>query len=237
MLCVVLLIVCVGGSCVFIWAFGDAKGASSTPSVGDSGFGTFGAAKGSPEYLKLAAYGRGLVVACGCLWCASCAGAGPSQSEAHCPGRDGSPCSRQRKSRLLQCESIPTAYWQCMSPKAFTTASKYVVPRIHCPFGVIPKKAKPGHWCLIVNLSSPENASVNDGIDKDMCSTSYITTDSVVDRILQVGRGALLAKVDQQAYRIVPVDRRLLGVQWKVKCWWTRFGRSGSGRPQRSSQP
>lgn len=46
-----------------------------------------------------------------------------------------------------------------------------VLPYIHChisPFGVIPKKSKPGHWRLIVDLSSPENASVNDGIDKDM---------------------------------------------------------------------
>ena len=47
------------------------------------------------------------------------------------------------------------------------------VPYIHChisPFGVIPKKAKPGKWCLIVDLTSPANASVNDGIDRDMCS-------------------------------------------------------------------
>ncbi len=89
-----------------------------------------------------------------------------------------------------------------------------VVPRIHChisPFGVIPKKAKPGHWRLIVDLSSPENASINDGIDKDMCSTSYITTDSVVDRILQVGRGA-------------GKGRHPAGVS---DCWWTRFYRSG----------
>ncbi len=44
------------------------------------------------------------------------------------------------------------------------------MPHIHChisPFGVIPKKSKPGHWRLIVDLSSPENASVNNGINKD----------------------------------------------------------------------
>ncbi len=39
--------------------------------------------------------------------------------------------------------------------------------RVQCsPFGVIPKKGKPGKWQLIVNLSAPEGASVNDGIDK-----------------------------------------------------------------------
>ncbi len=96
------------------------------------------------------------------------------------------------------------------------------LPYIHChisPFGVIPKKAKPGHWRLIVDLSSPANASVNDGIDKDMSSISYITTDNIVDPILGLGRGMLMAKADiTQAYRIVPVhpdDRHLLGVQWQ----------------------
>ncbi len=96
------------------------------------------------------------------------------------------------------------------------------MPHIHChisPFGVIPKKSKPGHWRLIVHLSSPENASVNDGINKDMCSTSYITTDWVIDHILSLGRGTLMAKADiKQAYRMVPVhpdDRLLLGVQWQ----------------------
>ena len=96
------------------------------------------------------------------------------------------------------------------------------VPYIHChisPFGVIPKKAKPGKWRLIVDLSSPMNASVNDGIDRDMCSILYITIDQVVDVIVQLGHGALMAKVDiKQAYRIVPVhpdDRHLLGVQWE----------------------
>ena len=95
------------------------------------------------------------------------------------------------------------------------------VPYIHCqisPFGVIPKKSKPGKWRLIVDLSSPTNASVNDGIDKDMCSISYISIDQVSDCILNLGRGTLMAKVDiKSAYRIVPVhpeDRYLLGVQW-----------------------
>ena len=43
------------------------------------------------------------------------------------------------------------------------------IPYIHChisPFGVIPNRAKPGKWRLTVDLSSPGNASVNDGIDK-----------------------------------------------------------------------
>ena len=96
------------------------------------------------------------------------------------------------------------------------------VPYIHChisPFGVIPKRGKPGKWRLIVDLSSPHNASVNDGIDKDMCSISYTTVDQIVEVLLSLGRGALMAKADiKQAYRIVPVhpdDRHLLSVQWE----------------------
>ena len=37
---------------------------------------------------------------------------------------------------------------------------------VHC--SPIPKKNKPGKWRLIVDLSSPDGASVNDGIEKDL---------------------------------------------------------------------
>ena len=86
-------------------------------------------------------------------------------------------------------------YWSAddpQGPKRPMTKPSY----IHChisPFGVIPKKVKPGKWRLIVNLSSPMNASVNDGIDRDI---SYITIDQVVDVIVQLGQGTLMAKVD-----------------------------------------
>ena len=87
------------------------------------------------------------------------------------------------------------------------------------PFGVIPKKSKPGKWRLIIDLSSPANHSVNDGIEKELCSLSYVKVDQVVECILNVGQGALLAKVDiKQAYRNIPVhpeDRLLLGMSWR----------------------
>ena len=41
------------------------------------------------------------------------------------------------------------------------------------PFGVIPKKDV-GKWRLIVDLSHPEEASINDGIDKALVSISYV---------------------------------------------------------------
>ena len=40
------------------------------------------------------------------------------------------------------------------------------------PIGVIPKKHREGKWRLIVDLSSPEGSSVNDGIDPSLCSMS-----------------------------------------------------------------
>ena len=44
-------------------------------------------------------------------------------------------------------------------------------------FGVIPKNHQPDIWRLIIDLSHPKGYSVNDGIPKDLCSMSYITTD------------------------------------------------------------
>ena len=87
------------------------------------------------------------------------------------------------------------------------------------PFGVIPKKGKPGKWRLILNLSAPEGHSVNDGIARELCRVKYISVDDVVRKVLQVGPGAWLAKADVQgAYRNVPVhpdDRGLLGMSWQ----------------------
>lgn len=48
------------------------------------------------------------------------------------------------------------------------------------PFGVIPKKNRPNKWRLIVNLSAPEGASVNDGIGKELASVSYASVDDIV---------------------------------------------------------
>ena len=47
-------------------------------------------------------------------------------------------------------------------------------------FGVIPKQNKPGKWRLIVDLSAPEGFSVNDGIQKDLCSLTYMSVEDVV---------------------------------------------------------
>ncbi len=62
--------------------------------------------------------------------------------------------------------------------------------KVQCsPFGVIPKKGKPGRWRLIVNLSAPDGDSVNDEIDKELASVAYTSVDKVARRVLEVGRG------------------------------------------------
>ena len=91
------------------------------------------------------------------------------------------------------------------------------------PFGVIPKKHKSNKWSLILDLSSPQGFSVNDGISKESSSISYTTTDYVVEAILKSGKGTLMAKLDiKQAYRNIPVyptDRPLLGMSWDGKVY------------------
>ena len=94
------------------------------------------------------------------------------------------------------------------------------LPQSKCqisPFGVIPKRYQPGKWRLIVDLSSPENTSVNDGIDARLCSLDYPIVHDAAKTIRALGKGDLLAKLDlKNAYRVVPVnpqDRHFLAVK------------------------
>ena len=76
---------------------------------------------------------------------------------------------------------------------------------------------------MIVNLSAPTEASVNDGIKKELCSLAYTSVDVVAKEIVRLGSGTVLATMDiKQAYRVVPVhpdDRWLLGVTWQGKVY------------------
>ena len=51
-----------------------------------------------------------------------------------------------------------------------------------------------------MDLSSPDNHSVHDGIDKELCSLSYMSMDNVAEEIVQRGRGALMAKIHVKQY-------------------------------------
>ena len=76
-------------------------------------------------------------------------------------------------------------------------------PRLQCsPFGVIPKKLQPGKWRLILDLSSPEDHSVNAGIPREPFSIRYISVDVAIKVLMELGPGALMAKFDVlSAYR------------------------------------
>ena len=86
------------------------------------------------------------------------------------------------------------------------------------PLGVVPKKGRADQWRMIMDLSSPNGESVNDGISKEISSCQYTSVMVAAQRVLKVGKGALLAKMDiKQAYRnisVAPEDRHLLGFQW-----------------------
>ena len=95
---------------------------------------------------------------------------------------------------------------------------KHLIPEAHISgFGVISKSHKPGKWCLIV--SYPAGRSINDGVPKSLRSMTYKTVDDAIRRIIQLGPGTLLAKIDiRNAFRLLPVhpaDRHLLAMEWK----------------------
>ena len=85
--------------------------------------------------------------------------------------------------------------------------------------GVVPKGHTPRKWHLITDLSFPEGASINDGIDSRFCSIQYMSVDKIAKAAQSLGAGTLMAKLDiQAAYRLVPVhpdDRSLMGFQWR----------------------
>lgn len=47
-----------------------------------------------------------------------------------------------------------------------------------------------------MDLSYPPNQSVNDSIDPSLCLMVYTTVDDAADIVTQLGKGALMAKVD-----------------------------------------
>lgn len=89
----------------------------------------------------------------------------------------------------------------------------------HCSFfGVIPKKGQPGKWRLILDLLSPNQCNVNDGIPKDQFSLHYIAIDNAIAMLLEFQPGALMAKFDvESVYRNIAIQPRhqfLLGMSW-----------------------
>ena len=111
---------------------------------------------------------------------------------------------------------------ECKLGKVIGLLDPAVFPHVQINrFGVIPKPHQPGKWMLIVDLTYPEEGSINDGIIPELCSLQYPSVDDVVKAVLSLGRSTKLVKFDiQGAYRIIPVhpsDRQLLGMAWNGK--------------------
>ena len=86
------------------------------------------------------------------------------------------------------------------------------------PIGLVPK-AEHGKFRLIHHLSYPEGGSINDGINREICSVHYAKFDDAVNLVVKAGRGAHLAKADiESAFRLLPVhpdDFELLGIKFQ----------------------
>lgn len=82
-------------------------------------------------------------------------------------------------------------------------------------FSIIPKRQQHNKWCLILDLSSPDGCSVNDGIDSSTCSLDYISVDAIAAAVCQLGHSSLIAKSNiKRAYHQIPVHPPLLGMRW-----------------------
>ena len=63
------------------------------------------------------------------------------------------------------------------------------------PIGLVPK-ADTGKFRLIHHLSHPDGESVNDGINRDVCTVKYASFDDAIDLVIRAGKGDFLAKAD-----------------------------------------
>ena len=107
------------------------------------------------------------------------------------------------------------------------TLGPFVENPLSCPLKISPLNTVPkgdGGRRVIIDLSNPEGASVNSGIDKSRyldedVDMHYPTVDTLVSYILELGKGSHLFKSDlSRAYRQISVDPgdiHLLGFYWK----------------------
>ena len=85
--------------------------------------------------------------------------------------------------------------------------------------GAVPKKHTDNKWMLILNLSHPKGATSMMALTR----TCEHESNDVVQEVLRLGRGTLLAKIDfESAFRKVPVhseDIHLLGMVWRDRLY------------------
>ena len=95
------------------------------------------------------------------------------------------------------------------------------------PMGAFLKKRSSTKVRVIHDLSWPPGLSVNDHISSELFSLQYMSVDDVANIIKDIGRGALLAKLDlSDAFHHIlvrPEDWELLGSTWKDKTGLTQY--------------
>ena len=92
-----------------------------------------------------------------------------------------------------------------MGPFAKSPFPSYRISPISVAFGKYSNKPR-----LVVDLSaphdSPDEVSLNDLIDKDMFSLTYVKLDQAIDIIRQFGRNSVLMKTDiKNAFKLIPL--------------------------------
>ena len=95
---------------------------------------------------------------------------------------------------------------------------------------------KDGSYRIILDLSSPQGESVNDGIDRLEYSVRYQSFDDTVDLVRLLGVGSAMVKVDiKHAFRlclVCPQDFLLLGMHWDNQFYFdTRLPFGGRSSP------
>ena len=129
------------------------------------------------------------------------------------------PCQpKNLQSALNNCEQVTNAFNKELARASI--AGPFVSPPfsdLHCsPVGA---REKPdGTFRIILDLSQPDQNSVNKGIDKEEYSVQYTQFDQATDLIMYVGQHSLLSKIDiQSAFRLLPVkpaEWYMLGMRW-----------------------
>jgi len=114
--------------------------------------------------------------------------------------------SRNLPSAFQQPEILDTALAaECAAGRILGPYNNPPLPNLRCTgLGLIPKHD--GGWRTIYHLSAPVNHSINDFINPDVYTLSYCSVDHAFAIVNQLGKGALLAKIDlKNAFRLMPV--------------------------------
>ena len=60
-----------------------------------------------------------------------------------------------------------------------------------------------------------ESRTVNDGVSPELCSLGYVKVENVAQKLLQLGPGALMAKINvKSAYHVIPIVFTGYAVGW-----------------------